>query len=142
MEEMERVILLHTLDSRWKDHLYAMDSLKEGIGLRGYGQKDPLIEYKREAFEMFEGLIHRVKEEVAKLILKLQISQHPSVERVLIGAPQAREPALVGANRTEGSNSSGKRVSSAYKRGRKVGRNEPCPCGSGKKYKYCCGRNR
>ncbi|MCD6318318.1 preprotein translocase subunit SecA [Candidatus Aerophobetes bacterium] len=142
MRELERAILLHTLDLRWKDHLYAMDSLKEGIGLRGYGQRDPLVEYKREAYEMFEGLIHRVKEEVAKLILKIQISRRPSVERVLVGSPQVREPALVGANRAEGNNSSGRRASLPYRRGKKIGRNDPCPCGSGKKYKYCCGRNK
>jgi len=143
MRELERAILLHTLDSRWKDHLYAMDSLKEGIGLRGYGQRDPLVEYKREAYEMFEGLIHRVKEEVAELILKIQISRQPSVERVLVGAPQVREPALVGANQSQGNNSSKARVSVPYKREKKkIGRNDPCPCGSGKKYKYCCGRNK
>jgi len=141
MRELERAILLHTLDSRWKDHLYAMDSLKEGIGLRGYGQRDPLVEYKREAYEMFEGLIHRVKEEVAELILKLQVSRRPSVERVLVGSPQIREPALVGANRM-GENNPLERASLTSRREKKVGRNDPCPCGSGKKYKYCCGRDK
>jgi len=133
MRQLERVILLHTLDSRWKDHLYAMDSLKEGVGLRGYGQRDPLVEYKREAYNMFEDLIQRVKEEVSELIFKVQISKKPSLKRT------SPEPVLVGGGNS--SLSSGKESSKAkVKSSKKIGRNDPCPCGSGKKYKYCCGR--
>ena len=127
MRELERMVFLHTIDSRWKDHLYAMDSLREGIGLRGYGQRDPIVEYKREAYAMFEDLIERIKEEVSELIFKVQISREPVQERY---HPRP-SPALVGT-RVKDSNKIGKK--------KKVGRNDPCPCGSGKKYKYCCGR--
>jgi preprotein translocase subunit SecA len=152
MRELERMILLHTIDSRWKDHLYSMDSLREGIGLRGYGQRDPLIEYKREAYQMFEELIERIKEEVAELIFKVQVSVRPSVERVQdkMQYKKVSQPALVGTgsknadSRRSGGIYSGK--SKDFKGNRefkvKVGRNDPCPCGSGKKYKYCCGKNR
>ncbi|MCD6574897.1 SEC-C domain-containing protein, partial [Candidatus Aerophobetes bacterium] len=133
MRELERMILLHTLDSRWKDHLYAMDSLKEGIGLRGYGQRDPLVEYKREAYAMFEDLIQRIKEEVSELIFKVQISKEPSFKKV------PSKPALVGARENS---SSSRKTSKKKKKKTKIGRNDPCPCGSGKKYKYCCGRGK
>ena len=132
MRQLERMVFLHTLDSRWKDHLYAMDSLKEGIGLRGYGQRDPLVEYKREAYDVFEDLIQRIKEEVSELIFKVQISREPSFKDV---SPQ---PVLLGAPRDR--ISSPRKQSVGKKAKSKVGRNDPCPCGSGKKYKYCCGR--
>ncbi len=138
MRALERMILLHTVDSQWKDHLYSMDSLKEGIGLRGYGQRDPLIEYKREAFEMFEELTQRIKEDVTEFIFKVEISREPSRERVLAGTPQ---PALVGAEQGKARIGTGQERRVPYRRGKtKIGRNDPCPCGSGKKYKYCCGR--
>ena len=127
---LERMVLLHVIDSRWKDHLYNMDSLKEGIGMRGYGQRDPLIEYKRESYEMFEDLTQRIKEGVSEFIFKVEVFREPSLEKVLVGNPQ---PSLARANQ---------RGKSGYSNGKKVrvGRNDPCPCGSGKKYKYCCGR--
>ena len=141
MRALERMILLHTIDSQWKDHLYSMDSLKEGIGLRGYGQRDPLIEYKREAFEMFEELTQRIKEDVTELIFKVEISREPSWERVLVGTPQVPQPALVGANQGKERMGTSQESHLPYRRGKtKIGRNDPCPCGSGKKYKYCCGR--
>ena len=148
MRELERMILLHTIDSRWKDHLYAMDSLKEGIGLRGYGQRDPLIEYKREAYQMFEDLTERIKEEVAELVFKVQVSIKPSIRKVQDKQNErVFKPAMVGVG---GGNSITENVHSKRKnppKGKakfkvKVGRNDPCPCGSGKKYKYCCGRNK
>jgi len=126
MRGLERMVLLHIIDSQWKDHLYNMDSLKEGIGMRGYGQRDPLIEYKREAYEMFEDLIQRIKEEVAEFIFKVEVFREPSSEKVLVDNSQ---PVSVNVSH----NKSGKRKI-------KVGRNDLCPCGSGKKYKYCCGR--
>jgi len=148
MRELERMILLHTIDSRWKDHLYAMDSLKEGIGLRGYGQRDPLVEYKREAYQMFEDLTERIKEEVAELVFKVQVSIKPSIQKVQDKQNErVFKPAMVGVG---GGNSITENVHSKRKnppKGKakfkvKVGRNDPCPCGSGKKYKYCCGRNK
>ncbi|MCD6082814.1 preprotein translocase subunit SecA [Candidatus Aerophobetes bacterium] len=133
MRELERMILLHIIDSRWKDHLYAIDSLKEGIGLRGYGQRDPLIEYKRESYEMFEDLIQRIKEGVSEYIFKVEISQEPPPMR----APQ---PVLARNTANVGDSHFRQRGSVSHKRKKKIGRNDPCPCGSGKKYKYCCGR--
>jgi len=85
MRELEKMVLLYTIDSRWKEHLYSMDSLKEGIGLRGYGQRDPLIEYKREAYEMFEDLISGIKREVSELAFKVEVAREPSLEKVLVG---------------------------------------------------------
>jgi preprotein translocase subunit SecA len=141
MRTLERMILLHTIDSQWKDHLYSMDGLKEGIGLRGYGQRDPLIEYKREAFEMFEELTQRIKEDVTEFIFKVEISREPSWERVLVGTPQVPQPALVGADQGKERMDTSQESHVPYRRGKtKIGRNDPCPCGSGKKYKYCCGR--
>jgi len=143
MRELERRILLHTLDSEWKDHLYSMDSLKEGIGLRGYGQRDPLIEYKREAYDMFEDLIGGLKEEVSKLIFRVEIAKEPFLERVLVGEPQVPQLTLGRINQREGNNnlSQVQMKTLTHKRSElKVGRNDTCPCGSGKKYKYCCGR--
>ena len=133
MRELERMVLLHTVDSRWKDHLYAMDSLKEGIGLRGYGQRDPLVEYKREAYDMFEDLIQRIKEEVSELIFKVQITRKPSFRKV------SSQPVLTGAGKSS-SSMLGKKLEKNKRARSKIGRNDPCPCGSGKKYKYCCGR--
>jgi len=126
MRGLERMVLLHIIDSQWKDHLYNMDSLKEGIGMRGYGQRDPLIEYKREAYEMFEDLIQRIKEEVAEFIFKVEVFREPSSEKVLVDNSQ---PVSVNVSHNK-----------SEKRKIKVGRNDLCPCGSGKKYKYCCGR--
>ncbi len=141
MRTLEKMILLHTIDSQWKDHLYSMDGLKEGIGLRGYGQRDPLIEYKREAFEMFEELTQRIKEDVTELIFKVEISREPSWERVLVGTPQVPQPALVGADQRKERMDTSQESHVPYRRGKtKIGRNDPCPCGSGKKYKYCCGK--
>ncbi len=141
MRALERMVLLHTIDTQWKDHLYSMDGLKEGIGLRGYGQRDPLVEYKREAFEMFEELTQRIKEVVTEFIFKVEISRQPSRERVLVGNPQVPQPALVGAEQGKENLQVNQGRDVPSRRGKtKIGRNEPCPCGSGKKYKYCCGR--
>jgi len=136
MKELEKTILLHIIDSRWKDHLYMMDSLKEGIGLRGYGQRDPLVEYKREAYEMFEDLIQRIKGEVTEYIFKVEIPGYKTPERPRVRTSPAPELALVRGNDKNKSSRGMKRMSNKAK----IGRNDPCPCGSGKKYKYCCGR--
>ena len=138
---LERMALLHTMDSGWKDHLYSMDTLKEGIGLRGYGQHDPLIEYKREAYAMFEDLIQRIKEGVTQFIFRVEVSREPAFERVLVGSPETPEPVLIGNDGVGGEIHSPQGGRGPYRRrATKVGRNQPCPCGSGKKYKYCHGR--
>jgi preprotein translocase subunit SecA len=169
MRHHERIIMLSVIDQQWKDHLLSMDHLREGIGLRGYGQHDPLVEYKRESFDMFEAMMERFEEETVRYLYLMQI----------IEAPQRREPQTVSA----GGDFTGEQVGSfstgpargrattsmadmeeAFQRrkrreleqarmagageaatvqqvvrGDKVGRNDPCPCGSGKKYKKCCG---
>ena len=144
MRYLERMMLLQVVDSQWKDHLLGMDHLKEGIGLRGYGQKDPLVEYKREGFELFEGMEARIAKETVERLMKVQVAVEP--ERVaramdLSGLPLT--PPGDGRRRREREATPGrslKPAASAITAPRaKVGRNDPCPCGSGKKYKKCCG---
>src|SRR3990170_4376008 len=129
MRRIEKVVLLQVVDTQWKDHLLAMDHLKEGIGLRGYGQKDPLVEYKREGFEMFSDMITRIKSEAVERLFKIQLVKEDPI-------PQRRPvmPQSIRLNR--GESSAPKPVQKSEK---KVGRNDPCPCGSGKKHKKCCG---
>ncbi len=132
MRDLEGFILLQTVDSLWKDHLLNMDHLKEGIGLRGYGQRDPLVEYKREAHDLFEDMIARVKEETVRLLFHIQIQREDQVRE--LREEQADQPMFYGP--ADG----GAARKPAVRKDRKVGRNDPCPCGSGKKYKKCCGR--
>jgi preprotein translocase subunit SecA len=128
---LEKVVLLQIIDTQWKDHLLAIDYLKEGIGLRGYGQKDPLVEYKKEAFDMFADLTSRIATEVVSRLYKIQVQKPETVRREPV--KQAR----LNYNRGEVSGGTVQTV----RRGKKVGRNDPCPCGSGKKFKRCCGVN-
>lgn len=129
MRELERVILLRVVDSKWMEHLDAMDDLREGIGLRAYGQHDPLIEYKREAYEMFQGMVARIQEDTVHYLFKMQLS------------PKKPERRSTFSHVTAGGGSADNEPAQPYRRdGKKVGRNDPCPCGSGKKYKKCCGR--
>ncbi|NLM20255.1 MAG: preprotein translocase subunit SecA [Peptococcaceae bacterium] len=129
MREIERAVVLQVVDTRWKDHLDAMDSLREGIGLRAYGQRDPLIEYRNEAFDMFQGMIEAIQEDVATYILRV-------TPRITTQVPE--QPKNVSENRYEDQQS----AKTPRRTGEQVGRNDPCPCGSGKKYKKCCGANR
>jgi preprotein translocase subunit SecA len=128
---LEHVVMLQTIDNLWKDHLLSMDHLKEGIGLRGYAQQNPLLIYKKEGFEMFQNLMDRIEEETLAVLFRVQIAapekmetlQRPREQRLTFsggGAPAPKVPAQRGHE--------------------KVGRNSPCPCGSGKKFKKCCGR--
>jgi preprotein translocase subunit SecA len=128
---LERMIMLQTVDSAWKDHLLAMDHLKEGIGLRGYGQRDPLIEYKQEGFMMFQTMVERVKEATVSTLFKIQVFRPEEIDR--IKTPKEQEMAF-----SHGELPARQPVK---RKGNKVGRNQPCPCGSGKKYKKCCGRS-
>jgi preprotein translocase subunit SecA len=176
MRETERFIMLHVIDTQWKDHLLSMDHLKEGIGLRGYGQKDPLIEYKKESFEMFNSLMDRIEDETVRYLFFLQTSadegyaqaQRPvlpfnpeedeeedeDAEREAVAVAQSQKAAaqsmqdftrnIVRKKEREmadlqfvGGDTS--TTQHAPVRTHKVGRNDPCPCGSGKKYKKCCG---
>ena len=145
MRYLERMILLQVVDSQWKDHLLGMDHLKEGIGLRGYGQKDPLIEYKREGFELFEGMEGRIAKEAIEYLMKVQVAVEP--ERVAQAADLSELPLAPSGDGRRGrqreatpGRSLGPAAAPAVAASRaKIGRNEPCPCGSGKKYKKCCG---
>ncbi|MEE9219933.1 MAG: preprotein translocase subunit SecA [candidate division NC10 bacterium] len=145
---LERMIMLQVLDTQWKDHLLGMDQLKEGIGLRGYGQRDPLVEYKREGFELFDATVDRVKEQTVQYLFRLQVSaseltaEIPSeAEAVPSGDGRSMPPVRKEPLRPAPKQSLKPSPApvAAVKAGGKIGRNEPCPCGSGRKYKKCCG---
>ncbi|MDD5166207.1 MAG: preprotein translocase subunit SecA, partial [Candidatus Omnitrophica bacterium] len=149
IRHLERMVFLQVIDARWKDHLYAMDYLREGIGLRAYGQRDPLVEYKREAFEMFAQMISGIEEEALEMLFKLQAARPERIKGVFSSVSQEflHPEAAKFQSPQEGASPDGgigpvpfksevKPTQSAHP---KVGRNDPCPCGSGKKYKKCCG---
>ncbi|HTY45293.1 MAG TPA: preprotein translocase subunit SecA [Patescibacteria group bacterium] len=140
MRHLERTVFLQIIDAKWKDHLYAMDSLREGIGLRAYGQRDPLIEYKREAFDMFSRMMQSIEEEAIELIFKLQPA--PPKEFRGVFSSMAQQFIHPEAAQFEPPQEESEAVQRAPQRlaQSKVGRNDPCPCGSGKKYKKCCGK--
>jgi preprotein translocase subunit SecA len=130
---LEKMVLLQVVDTQWKDHLLSMDHLKEGVGLRGYGQRDPLVEYKKEAFDIFADLSDRVASEVVARLMKIQIAREERVRETFVP-----KPSRISYSRGEGSG--GGRPQTVVK-DKKVGRNDPCICGSGKKFKKCCGVN-
>jgi preprotein translocase subunit SecA len=133
LRQLERWVMLQIIDSQWKDHLLSMDHLKEGIGLRGYGQRDPLTEYKREAYDLFQDMEDRVRTAVIELLLKMQITR----EARETPAPRPRRPATP-APAVALSHKPAERRADGPRTGQKIGRNDPCPCGSGKKFKKCC----
>ncbi len=137
---LEKVIMLQAVDHHWKDHLLAIDQLKEGIGLRGYGQKDPRIEYQREAYQMFLEMLDRIKRDTIEKLFAIQIAKDQEIKEMKTARRQnfvmSRGPMALAAQRG-GETEDGKGVT-IRREGRKVGRNDPCPCGSGKKYKRCC----
>jgi preprotein translocase subunit SecA len=158
MRSMERMVMLHVIDSRWKDHLYSMDILKEGIGLRAYAARDPLIEYQREAYNMFSEMMERIKDEVVELIFRIQMVEEKPMKGVFSALPQkmehkefsglSRETARRMTQELASQNAASEdepvevleKSEPVRHQGPKVGRNDPCPCGSGKKYKKCCGQ--
>ncbi len=149
MRHLEKAVMLQVLDGQWKEHLAMMDHLRQGIGLRGYAQKNPKQEYKREAFEMFQDLLARVKHDVITILSKIQIRTENEVEQLEAQqrAQQRMEflhPEMGDAAQVEQQAAGEVAVKTPKKPyvrdGRKIGRNEPCPCGSGKKYKHCHGR--
>jgi preprotein translocase subunit SecA len=181
MRYHERTIMLSVIDAQWKDHLLSMDHLKEGIGLRGYGQHDPLVEYKKESFDMFEDMMQRFQEETVRILYLMQILERPPDSGTMLGGsaegpsgqgPEAGVPSLITGGRGGGNGRPSRQIATsvddieeAFQRkkkreleqarmagagdmqtvqqivrsGEKIGRNDPCPCGSGKKYKKCCG---
>ncbi|MCI5146843.1 MAG: preprotein translocase subunit SecA, partial [Candidatus Electrothrix sp. AR3] len=139
MRQVERMLLLQLVDTLWKEHLLSMDHLKEGIGLRGYGQKDPLDEYKREGFEMFLNMIEAVKEQTITNLMHVRIVQQDEVDRLEAEQRRKREQELEMAKVSGAGGTSNEAPKTIRREEDKIGRNAPCPCGSGKKYKKCCG---
>jgi preprotein translocase subunit SecA len=137
MRYHERMLMLQIVDSHWKDHLLGMDHLKEGIGLRGYGQRDPLVEYKKESFDLFEDLMNRIEEDTLRFLFLLQpVEEEKQAEQI---ERKRRRAEFLMSQQTSGN---GDGAPHQVKReGSKVGRNDPCPCGSGKKFKKCHGVN-
>ncbi len=133
LEHLMTVLLLQVIDSQWKDHLLSIDHLKEGIGLRGYGQKNPKEEYKREAYNLFMQMMGRIRQEVLQKLFMIQLVQQDDVERM----EEEQKKRKVVMNRSDEADKPAQPVKRDED---KVGRNDPCPCGSGKKYKKCCGR--
>ena len=157
MRDLEKLVILRTVDSKWMDHLDAMDDLREGIGLRAYGQKDPLMEYKYEGYEAFQNMVASIREEVVRLLQRVQLKEKPERRKVasVEGTSSAGEAqhgvsasgvATSGASGATGGSGTAQAQNQQQtktqpiRRGKKVGRNEPCPCGSNKKYKKCCGK--
>jgi preprotein translocase subunit SecA len=146
LRALERHEMLIVIDQQWKDHLLSIDHLKEGIGLRGYGQRDPLTEYKREAFDLFQAMVDRVKTAVVERLFKVQVMRDAPIEVPTIGARwnvQESRGALPADALETGRGAlpapaSRPTPTPRTPAGEKVGRNDPCPCGSGKKYKKCC----
>ena len=135
MRYHERMLMLQIVDSHWKDHLLAMDHLKEGIGLRGYGQRDPLVEYKKESYEMFEGLMGRIEEDTLRFLFLLQpVEEKKQAEQ--IERKRKRAEFIMSQQQSNGGDGASRQVK---RDSPKVGRNDPCPCGSGKKFKKCHG---
>lgn len=129
MREFEKVILLRTVDTKWMDHIDSMDQLRQGIHLRAYGQNDPLGEYQMEGFAMFEAMVQSINEEVARYVMKAQVR-----------ANLERQEVAKNATAVTGDQSKKQKKKTPFVKGETVGRNDPCPCGSGKKYKQCHGR--
>ena len=142
MREAERMIMLSAVDRAWKDHLYSMDHLREGIGMRGYAQLDPIVEYKREGYEMFSDMIGRIKEEVLQYLFRFQIKSADGRTRAFTPQKRIQEGTVpdLPPRRTSGGRI-GTVPETVSRKQLKVGRNDPCPCGSGKKFKKCCGRS-
>ena len=128
--QLERMVMLQTVDNLWKDHLLSMDHLKEGIGLRGYAQQQPLLVYKKEGFELFQNLMARIEEETLGILFRIQIAAPEKLEEM--HAPREQKMVFSGGGEPV-------RRPPAKRAPDKVGRNSPCPCGSGKKYKKCHG---
>jgi preprotein translocase subunit SecA len=149
LRQLERLVILQVIDAKWKDHLYTMDNLKEGIGLRAYAQRDPLIEYQHEAFSMFEGMFDSISDEVVETIYKIQPVKQERLKGVFASLPKefvhnefsTMEHARQMSKQQPEEPASAVSAPAPVQRDMpKVGRNDPCPCGSGKKYKKCCGK--
>ena len=145
IRELERVVMLKVVDQKWMDHIDAMDDLKEGIGLRAYGQKDPVAQYRIEGFDMFDEMVAEIQKDVVKILLNIQKAGELKREQTakITSVAQATLDSInvVSENKPQVPETSDVKRTPVVNQGPKVGRNDPCPCGSGKKYKNCCGRN-
>ena len=128
MRELERVVMLRVVDEYWMDNIDAMDDLKQGIGLRAYGQHDPVVAYKEEGFQMFEAMVRAIKEETIRRMFLVQLRTNQEVKREKVAKETGTAAAAKSAVKRQPIRTAAK----------KVGPNDPCPCGSGKKYKKCC----
>ena len=126
MRELERVVMLRCVDEYWMDNIDAMDDLKQGIGLRAYGQHDPVIAYKEEGYQMFEAMINAIREDTVRRVFLTQVQPRQEVKRQKV------------AKETSTSSDQTVKKQPVRNKDKKVGPNDPCPCGSGKKYKNCC----
>jgi preprotein translocase subunit SecA len=137
LRHLEKLVLLETLDGLWKDHLLSMDHLKEGIGLRGYAQQNPLQQYKKEGFELFEAMMQQLETDVVEKVFTVQIARQEDVQRMeQRRRPQPAQMVMSGGGTQPAQQ---RKPDPARRTADKVGRNDPCPCGSGKKYKKCHG---
>ena len=139
--EVERVVMLKVVDQKWMDHIDAMDELKDGIGLRAYGQKDPVVQYRIEGFDMFDKMVNDIKHDVVKILLNINRVNNVERKQTVKITSQGLEQAVNALKNSTPQESKEVSHIPVTNEGPKVGRNDPCPCGSGKKYKNCCGRN-
>jgi len=142
MRTYERIIMLNIIDAQWKDHLLSLDHLKQGIGLVGYGQKDPLVEYKKQSFDLFQEMLDRIDTTTIRSLVNLQIVSEEPPEALRVRRGPRRPLTFTGPN--QGAAAAGEeaaKTKTVVRDQPKVGRNEACPCGSGKKYKKCHGIN-
>jgi preprotein translocase subunit SecA len=142
MRTYERIIMLNIIDAQWKDHLLSIDHLKQGIGLVGYGQKDPLVEYKKQSFDLFQEMLDRIDQTTIRSLFNLQVVTEQAPEQLQQRRAPRRPSSLTFTGPNQGATAAGEEAAKTKTVTRdqpKVGRNEPCPCGSGKKYKKCCG---
>ncbi|HBC89990.1 MAG TPA: hypothetical protein DCZ00_00925, partial [Lactococcus sp.] len=148
IRELERVVLLKVVDGKWMDHIDEMDELKNGIGLRAYGQKDPVVQYRIEGGDMFADMINQIQLEVTKIMMHV-VKANKDIKRQAAASITgesldnsiASSINAVGESNVPQNGSSTEKAKPIVNEGPKVGRNDPCPCGSGKKYKNCCGKN-
>jgi preprotein translocase subunit SecA len=136
--EIERILYLQVLDNAWREHLYQMDILKTGIGLRGYNQKDPLTEYKKESYNLFMELVERIKFESIKTLQRIRLRDEKAEEEKAAMEAMVRR---MEAQQNEGATYGRPNEEGSIPAEKKIPRNDPCPCGSGKKYKQCCGKS-
>jgi preprotein translocase subunit SecA len=142
LNEVQRLILLRVVDQKWIDQLRAMEGLREGIGLRAYGQRDPLLEYQKEGYDLFQNMIENIEKDTVAYFYRVTVSKERGVRAAGDGQGAAGPVRVIRLTGPQSQDTEGREQvrPGPVKSGKKVGRNDPCPCGSGKKYKNCCGK--